>query len=402
VADIVFTWDQDLPDGVYLGLSHLRYFGQRAMGSSDWIKLDQRGLGWWWSSHFNRRRRVPKSTKAQLYGSALHVIVLEGVEAYERTFAIEPARQDYEGLVDTIDEMREALGEAGFVVPPKGRLDKAGWAGLMLDMAPEVPCWHNIMEEFAAQAGERERIDATEDYELRFLREMAISPDRNDNEEVRRLLADNEDHPPLAEVSVFATINGVRRRWRFDRLFPGVTMDLKSLGAWAGRPLEWEAGDVMAKRRWSIQRADYDIGRAMAYDLIRAGKLFGGTLEQRRYLERLVEENPTWDWLWCVYEKPDSVRGTAPVFMPIWDDQWSDLHNAGQAKLDNAIRLYRHAVAAYGLDEPWGRVERLHYTNERPGRGGATLPRVFIPAYAFDTDAPAEAGAYEKEEAGAP
>jgi hypothetical protein len=399
VADSVYP---QLPDGAHIGLPHKEYFEQNALGSSDWIALDQRGLGWWWKSKHNKHRRLPKSTPAQTYGSALHSIILEGVEAYERAYAVQPTKSDFPDLVDTIDEMRDRLTEEGFNVPPKSRFDRAGWAAQMLDLAPHIPCWHNILEDFAAEVGDRERIDSIEDYELRFLREMAISEDRNDNAEVRRLLADNADHPPLAELSVFATIDGIRRRWRFDRLFPAAIIDLKSLGAWSGRPLTWEAGDVIAKRRWAIQRADYGIhGRRELFRAVNEGRLYGGTLEQRRYLERIVaEEEVECLFLWCVYEKPDSVKGIAPVFMPIWDDppSRSELCQAGAAKLDKAIRTYKHGVAQFGLNEPWGKVEVAHYTTERHVAGRSSpLPRVFIPSYAFQIDDPEDPSAYERE-----
>jgi hypothetical protein len=397
------VFDAPLADGVYLGLPHVRYFGQETRGSTDWIDLNRLKHGWWWRSRYNPRRRRMKSTVEQTYGSALHVLVLESVEAYERQFVVRPDREDYDELAETIDQMRAALGEAGFNPPPKSRYDAAGWALQMHDLLPEHPCWANIMADFAAEAGDRERVSSTDDYEMRFLREMAISEDRNDNAEIRRLLLETDDHPPLVEVSVFATVDGIRRRWRFDRMFPAATMDLKSLGPWSGRPLTLEAGEILARRRWSIQRADYDVGRAMAYQLVRAGKVFGGTLEQRRYLEWIVEGEPKWDWIWLVYQKPDSEKGTAPILMPVWDDWGSALAKSGFRKLDAAIRYYRLQCDMFGLREPWGSVEPLHYAVEPDVRREASrrgIPTLFIPAYEFDrVEDPADPAAYEQEPA---
>lgn len=398
MAAIVYPspWDPALEDGVYLGLPHLRYFRQETRGSTDWIDLHRLKHGWWWKSPYNPRRRRPKSTPEQNYGSALHVLVLEGIEPYERQFVIKPVKDDYIGVVDTIDEMRAALDKARFDVPPKGRHDRAGWALLCHEHIPDTPCWPLLEEDFEAIRGERESVTSVDDYEMRFLREMALSEDRNDNHQVRRLLLETADHPPLVEVSVFATLNGVRRRWRFDRLFPAATMDLKSLGPWSGRPLTLEAGEILARRRWSIQRADYDVGRRTAYELVAAGKLFGGSLEQRRYLEAIVADEPKWDWIWMVYQKPDSVKGSAPILMPVWDDWQSPLAKSGARKLEAAIRYYRGQVAQWGLHEPWGRVETLHYTEER--RTNPNAPRLFIPSYEFDAvDDPADPAAYEQE-----
>jgi hypothetical protein len=406
VAAIVYpAWDPALPDGVYLGLPHARYFGQETRGSSDWTDLHRLKHGWWWKSRYNRHRRRPKSTAEQTYGSNLHVLILEGLRAYEEQCIIEPAKADFpefdpadhKSIADTIDEMRAALLDEGLNVPPKSRHDREGWAALMLEHLPRQPCWCNIMAEFSAEAGDRQRVSASDDFEMRFLREMALSEDRNDNEQVRRLLVETAEHPPLVEVSVFATIDGIRRRWRFDRMFPAATMDLKSLGPWSGRPLHLEAGEILARRRWSIQRADYDIGRRAAYGLVEAGKVHGGTLEQQRYLERIVADEPKWDWIWLIYQKPDSAKGTAPILMPVWDDWNSPLAQSGAAKLESSIRYYKGQVAAWGLHEPWGRVEPLHYATGGIGREG--LPSLLIPNYEFDrVDDPDEAEAYERAE----
>jgi hypothetical protein len=396
VAAIVYpAWDPALPDGVYLGLPHVRYFDQETRGSSDWTDLHRLKHGWWWKSKYNRHRRRPKSTPEQTYGSNLHVLILEGLRAYEHHCIIEPHRDDYVDLVEKIDEIREAMSKEGYNVPPKARYDLAGWADQLRLVMPDRACWHSIMEEFSAEAGERQRVSAIDDFEMRFLREMALSEDRNDNEQVRRLLTETADHPPIVEVSVLATIDGIRRRWRIDRLFPAANMDLKSLGPWSGRPLTLEAGEILARRRWSIQRADYDVGRRTAYELIEAGKLYGGSLEERRYLERIVAEEPKWDWIWLIYQKPDSGKGTAPVLMPVWDDWGSALAKSGAAKLESSIRYYKGQVAAWGLHEPWGKVEPLHYALGGGVREG--LPSLLIPNYEFDRiDDPEDPDAYEQ------
>jgi hypothetical protein len=215
------------------------------------------------------------------------------------------------------------------------------------------------------------------------MRHMALDPERSDNQAIRRLLEPQPDHPPLAEVSVFCTIDGIRRRWRFDRLFLGATMDLKSLAGWRGRALNFEAGDIAARNGWLIQRADYEIGREELRRLVHEGKLHGGDLDQRRYIQQIADQ-PDWFWLWIAYQKPD-FAGTAPILMPIQDRRGSDRHNDGWVKLQRAIRFYRAAVAEFGLDKPWGRVEPLHYTEPRTVNG-INLPEVYFPHWVAEKE----------------
>jgi len=255
-------FDPPLADGVYLGLSIEAYFGQECRGSSDWMTIHKRKLGWWWSSPYNPHRKREK-TAALNYGSALHSIMLEGLDAYRRAFAVQPDPDDFDGLVKTVKDMQLAMAKAGFDLKGTSGFDKSQWAREMRENLPEVPCWPNIEAAFLAEAGDRPIVTAHDDRMLRLMHKIAVDPERADNAHIRRLLVETES-TPLVEVTVFATVNGIRRRWRFDRMFPALTMDLKSLGNWGGRPLTYEVGEVLARNGWDIQRADYHEGREHA------------------------------------------------------------------------------------------------------------------------------------------
>jgi hypothetical protein len=384
---VIGVTDERVPEGVYLGMSPARYFRQPAMGSSDWMKLHLAKEGWWMQSRHNPNR-VEKTTDALLYGTALHAIMLEGVAAYEAGFAILPNRADYVDLVTTVPEMKAALAAAGYDIRTgKSGYAAADWAREMRINMPDTPCWPTILEEAAAVAGDRPQVSALDDQMLRFMLQVATDKKRRDNRDVRRLFADDPDHPPLVEVSVFAEVDDIWRRWRFDKMLPAATMDLKSLGGWKGRPLPFETGEVMARRCWDIQRADYHDGRLEAYRLIREGKLFGGSIEQRRYIQEIAEEQPKFDFIWLVYQKPDPA-GVAAVLMPVWDDTDSPIHEWGRNKLAKAKQFYQSAVAEFGLDQPWARVEPLHYTDENQKL------RIIPPHWMADTT-PADAAAYD-------
>ena len=391
-----------LPDGVFLNLPASDYFAQGRMGSSDWIRIHKTGAGWWWGSHLNPDR-VEKKTKALTYGSALHAIMLEGVGAYEAMFAVEPNPLDFPGLLKTVDDIKARLEKEGFSLAGTSKFAKDDWLGEAAAKLPDVPCWGNLYEEFQVRVGRRTIISSAEDRTLRLMHKVAVDPTRTDNAAVRKLLVNTNDHPALAEVTVLSTIDGIRRRWRMDRMYPAVTMDLKSVGQWRGRPLAYEVGQVLAQNCWDLQFADYHIGRTEAYRLISEGKLFGGTLEQRRYIQQIAEENATWDWVWLAYGKPDA--NSAPILLPLWADSWapidpykpdepprpSDLRQYGLNKLEKAIAFYRRAVAEFGLHEPWARVEPLHYIDQD------REPRVFLPHWIAD-ETPVDADAYTTEE----
>lgn len=395
-----------LPDGVYLDLDAEEYFPQ-GLGSSDLITLHFRREGWWWQSPFNPDYKRP-SRAALTYGTALHAILLEDVAAYEERFAIVPDKPAM--AVETVPEMRQALIENGFRMAGTSAWRASDWALAMRYNIPEVPCWPNILEDFETQAGDRLRVTAMEDRMLRFMREVAISPGRSDNAEIRYLFAQGAGRPPLAEVSVLKTLpNGIRRRWRIDRMFPAFDLDLKSLGNWSGRPLEFETGEVIARNGYDIQRADYLEARQAAYQFIQDGfRVHGGTIDQRAWLAKFPEEFPTWDWVWLFYQKPDP-KGRAPVIFPVLDETYrpiegrdwsgetwtehipSTILTHGLSKKAAALDLYQRCVADFGFDQPWARVDRLHYTDE------GMDPRIILPHY-LAHERPIHESAYPQED----
>jgi hypothetical protein len=388
-------WAEPLPDGIYLDLSAPDYFAQETRGSSDWVKLRRQRWGWWWSSPYNPDRKDVQ-TAEQLYGSALHAILLESVGAYEARFAVTPDPLAYgRELCRTIDDMKRALVQAGFGKWPDGWL-KADFERACRVNIPRVPVWGNILNDFVGRLGPGvQAVSAAEDRQLRFMREVAVG-DWPGNEAIRKLLLAAPDRPPMAEVSVLCTVDGIRRRWRFDRMFPAFDLDLKSLGNWTGRPLPYAVGDQLARLGWHIQRADYWEGRRLAYAMIKAygmACVCGGTLEQRRWLVSWPDAFPVWDWVWLAYQKP-AESGRAPVIFPIWDDSFagperpSALRAIGRHQLNDAIAFYREAVATFGLERPWAHVEEIHYAD--PG----ISPCITLPHW-IGEDTPTEEGAYQ-------
>lgn len=391
-----------IPDGVYIGLPDTVYFAQDALGSTDLVRLHFRREGWWWQSRHNPDA-VRKPNQALNYGTALHAILLEGIAAYEDRFAVIPEKPP--GAVTTIKEMQAVLVKEGFSIKGTGNFTAEDWALAMRTSLPQVPCWPNILEDFAENLREdQKKVTAVEDRMLRFMVDVAMSPDRRDNVEIRNLFASGAGRPALAEVSILKTFpDGIRRRWRIDRMFPAFDVDLKSLGNWSGRPLPHEVGEVIARNGHDIQRADYFEGRLTAYDFIRDGfQVYGGSLEQRQWLGRFPDEFPDFDWAWIYYQKPDP-KGLAPVIFPVMDVTFheaengsgdpvpSDLMIHGSHKKLEALNLYRRCVAEFGLDRPWARVDPLHYTDE------TREPRIFLPSY-IANQRPTEEAAYPTPE----
>lgn len=396
------TFDAPLPDGVYVNLGEPAYFGQEALGSTDVVALAQKKFGWWWASAYNPRRK-PRSTKDLLFGSALHCLLLEGRPAYKARYARLPEKRDFPGLINTREEMHDALAGDGFTVPAAGGKNSDWWRQAMRENMPHVPVWDTIVKDFGEEAGQRTLVPGDDADSVDLMVEMALDPHRQDNKELRKLWAEAEGWPVLAEVSVFWHEDGVRRRARLDRMFPKFDVDVKTLGNVSGRPLRYETGDLIPRRGHDIQRSDHFDARLAAYAMIQAhgaDAIHGGSPEQRKALIRMAEEEPDFDYVWLYYQKPDPSLGRAPVIFPVMDVSWipqasgapiwSEILEEGHSKKARALATYREGVARFGLNTAWGSVEPLHYTDT------ALTPHVVLPPWFKDSESTTP-DAYEKE-----
>jgi hypothetical protein len=388
VQDVAGRSYEFVPDGVHLHLAEELYFGQDALGSSDLIRLNLYKHGWWWSSRWNPDH-VDKPGPERNYGSATHSILLEGVEAYQAKFAIQPACPP--NAIKTGGEARAALAANGFSLRGTSGWRNEDWFESVAMNMPTADVWPTILAEFDRQRGDRPFLTEVENRMLLIMYEAAMA-----NPAIHALLDQGGAFPPLAEVSVLKTLpDGTRRRWRFDRLYPNFTLDLKTLGNWSGRPLRFAVGDHIGKGGYDIQMADYHVGRRVLYDFVGDGfQVFGGDIEERAWLKRIVEMNDAWDWVWLFYQKPEPT-GRAPVLFPVYDDFGTGLHPGGAAKAMKALAFYRERVTEFGLLKPWTSVEPLHYTPDSVG-SNSKLPTITLPHWLGEEE-PSDPAAYEDD-----
>lgn len=376
-----------LADGVYINLPDAIYFAQDRLGSSDLIKLHQHREGWWMQSR-NNPDRLDATTDAQNYGSATHAIMLEGIGAYETRFAVEPDKRDYPTLLFKDDDIKEALSEAGFGFAGTSKFKSADWDAAAALHIPHLPVWRSILADFKASCtredgSQRPSVSAVEDRMLRLMHRAAMS-----DGDVRGLMGAGEDVPTLAELSFFWTDErGVKRRARFDKPVPKFTLDLKTIGNWQGRELAHAVGDHIVKGGLDIQVGDQHEARTRMHAQIRAegeACIHGGTEEQRTWLQAIAERNLPFDWVWLFYQKPE-LSGRAAVLFPVYEEWGGLYHKSGWRKAQRAVDMYVGFVEKFGLEEPWFRVEPVHYTDGEVSKAQG-LPVIINPHWGWDEE----------------
>jgi hypothetical protein len=384
--------EEQLPDGVYIGLPDAIYFAQNRLGSSDLIRLYQKKRGWWWSSRLNPDRKETQ-TDAMNYGSALHALMLEGLVAYQTRFAVEPDPKAYKRVLYKIDDYKSALRGEGVVLEKTSGFKSQDWLdACAIHLPRDVVAWENVIADFdksittfAADGtvlSKRRTVSAVENRALLVMHQAAVEADGPEGDQMRDLLGSNLEVPALAELSFFWTdAFGVRRRARFDKPVPMFTLDLKSLGNWTGRPLEHGIGDHILRGGLDIQVGDQHVARILMHRQIKAegeACIHGGTQEERAWLMAIAERNLPFEWVWLFYQKPDNAAGHAPIIFPVWENWKGKYHLSGHAKSLLAIQTYLDGMARFGPDKPWTMILPVHYTEE------GYDPGITHPHYGFE------------------
>lgn len=364
--------DEQLPDGVYLGLSEARYFAQKAIGSSDLAYLwdDDTADGWWWRSPHNPFWTRKPSDPLD-FGSGLHAMILEGREAFEARYALAPNPRDFPDLLVTQPQLYSALREvdAPGIKPKSPKGDLVELAKVYL---PGRPIWDDILARAERKAKGRVVLSAEQGYQLGVMLEAAMADD------TLRALATAEGGVRLTEVSVFWTLpSGTRLRFRFDSLLPAANGDLKSIDNYRpGDRLADAIGKAIGQRSLDLQAALSFTARRVMYRAIEEGRIWinpnpppgsPDPLEQTAWLRRFPTEapldldgKPGWRWIWAFFQKAD-LSGRAPTICPVWMTFGSIDHRDGYRKAALGVANYEKRVLEKGVDDPWAASLPPHF-----------------------------------------
>ena len=230
--------DTGLAPGIYFWLPEVQYHADPALGSSD-IRAIRKDIDRWWrGSRFNpnedERRLYDKRTKATELGKAMHKLVLEGREEFERYYVRRP--DDPAGSDPT---------------------DKA----LLTKSAKKEA---KLTSRYLLKGDEWDLCERTSDL--------------------------IERHPDLStalvggmnEVSVFwRRTDGIMCKARFDRLKPHGIGDIKSIENESGYPLDYACVNAFLKYRYDVQAEHYLEARSQMRLLVARNAVY--TVETEHY-----------------------------------------------------------------------------------------------------------------------
>jgi hypothetical protein len=247
-----------------------QYFSGHALGSTCLKNLLISPAVYWTESGFNPNR-PSHDTRFTRRGSALHKLVLEGREKFDAKYARELLKEDYPEALVTMDDMRQALKDAGLSASGKTKADLA--ARVREELGAVI--WDDVTAE---QEASGKTILKAADYDRILIASEMIK---------RNPALENCFENGLPEVSVFWEDNGVPFRARFDYLRLQAIIDLKSFTNPTGKKLKQAIISNFANRHQALQVAHYFNAREKARQFIREGRVFGEV--DMDWLKRLAD-----------------------------------------------------------------------------------------------------------------
>jgi hypothetical protein len=298
-----------LPDGIYIGLSSERYHADPALGSSNIRDLRKGANLYWHKSRMNPNRPKDKKTPSKILGTAVHRLLLDGMDAYEADFVRGPYGPD--------DDLSPG---------DKSSLTKAAKAKLL--QGQELLS----QEDFDFVLGCKDVLDRDPDLQG---------------------CLDNG----LSEVSIFWTRKDlVRCKARLDKLKIRGIGDLKTIANERERPLDQACLLDIGTYRYDIPVAHYSEGRRRMAGFLDRGKVFTEDGEELLAAD-FPQGREVLDFLYkCAAE---DHFGFQLVFIPKQGapDAWSctitpvienPIYAEACVDIEAAIDVYKAALAKYG------------------------------------------------------
>jgi hypothetical protein len=301
----------DHDEGIYFGMSSEDYFADIAIGSTDARTLAYSPPDYWFGSRYNPLREGKESTPAQLYGSAVHTLLLEGRQKFESLYA--PKRYSWstkEGKAE-----KERFAERGLLALPEDAWGRAQQTGAVL-------------------AGNRYLAEA---------------------------FSGSVGH----EVSVFWKRDGIKWRARFDALKERAIVDLKNVSNERAIAFPKACARKISDYGYHGQAALYTMARLEMGRLLDEGRVHGD--HDPATLRRVVDA-PAWAFcfiflqsagapcIWATklsFQREHVVRDDAGNVTRKLTAYANPLLELGFARIEKAAANWKKFHGRFGTDVPW-------------------------------------------------
>ena len=327
-----------IPNGVYLDMPAALYHADPSLSASG-IKAMVASPLTYWHQYLDPNREDESSTPAKVLGRAIHKLVLEGPDAFNRDYLAEPRPEDYPGCLQGVEALREKCGELG--LKKSGTLEEMSHR--ILDVDPHCLLWPVIKSAFQANVAAGSQEVLSKDAHQQCLRaRVAI----HSNDAARTALTGG-----LSEVSVFwTTPNGVPMKSRFDYLKPQAIIDLKTFSNQNGAPVDSAVVAAVTRYQYHVQAYVYMQAAKAAKELILSGCVSG---DDTNALQQFARVNDDPRFFFVFLETGPATNVLVREFVQSRGNVMSLVWETGGKIATRAINDWKGCMDRFGPHQPW-------------------------------------------------
>lgn len=323
--------------GIYFGMSDAEYFADQALGSTVIKELVLDPIEY---QHDRLYKEEKEDTWALKWGHAIHCRVLEGKPSLDARFPVMPAKEDYEGLLDTMDDLRKHCADLGI----KAGKTKGETIIRIKEFDTKTPIWEEITALFDKSLEGRTALPKKAFKEI----EQAAAWMQRDKY-LAPVMENGTITAGASEVSIFYEDNGVRLKARIDHLLSHAVIDLKSFRPFFKERVERAAVKAIERQRYDIQCAAYIRALRAAADLYANDQVFNNPYGDE-FLAAVFDAlgKGEMKWIWVLIKASGAPQPVVREF----NLESMTFRNA-QRDVEGAIQDYRRLRAEFGLDNDW-------------------------------------------------
>lgn len=293
-----------------------------------------------WSRSWMNPEKENKTTPAMKLGSAYHKRILEGEEAYNEIYAVNPNKEDYPNALVTVGDMQDWLEAVG--------LKKAGKRDDLIQRVLEHDNTALIWEHFVETQLEGKEV-------LTFEQHQDIDIAAKTIEAMPGIA--NSFSGGYSEVSLFWEEDGIPMKNRLDYLRPESIVDLKSFSNSLRKPVDTAVSMAVANNKYHIQGCVYLHG----LEKVKKGILDGTTKIQGNVEEDFIEAMANHDKhrFFFIFQQADGVRNVlAREFREFENYHGMGMspnayYQAGEKAFHTGLALFKQCMEFFGEEKPW-------------------------------------------------
>jgi hypothetical protein len=309
------------------------YFAVKALSASGIKYLSSGSLDYWHYVYGPGSQQ--EGTAAMKLGTAKHLAGLEGLEAFRKTYIPAIDKRDYDGVLDSQEELKGWCRDHGLAVGGSKAVlcDRITDALDALD-GDRPTLWMNEVEgqkNIAAKQGQE--ILPQDDYKDALSKAKQIAP----------IIDQMRDAGGMPEVSIFWEQDGIPCKARLDYLAPGIAFDLKNVANTNRMPF----GDLVAKTMANMLM----VIQAEFYLMAARAAQSAGLLP--------FEYSGEWVFKWLFLQS----AGTSNMCMRTHIEKQKSMDSGlieqtmaslkGQKLIGQGMHLYKQYMKSHGSDRPW-------------------------------------------------